>query len=49
MYLYDAHTNQLLYSKNYRESNDKFADAYRDIFKDFYKDVNKLAEGKLKK
>lgn len=49
MYLYDAHTNKLLYSKNYRESNDKFADAYRDIFKDFYKDVNKLAEGKLKK
>ena len=48
MYLYDAHTNQLLYSKYYTKYNDKFADAYRDIFKDFYQDVNKLAEGKLK-
>ena len=49
MYLYDAHTNQLLYSKDYSVSNDKFADAYRDILKQFYKDVDKLAEGKLKK
>ena len=49
MFLYDAHTNQLLHSKSYRKYNDKFADAYRDILKDFYKDVNKLAEGKLKK
>lgn len=49
MYLYDAHTNKLLYSKNYMEYNDKFADAYRAIFKDFYKNVDKYAEGKLKK
>lgn len=48
MYLYDAHTEQLLYSNYYSVSNDKFADAYRDIFKQFYKDVDKLAEGKNK-
>ena len=49
MYLYDAHTAQLVYSNHYSVRNDKFADAYRDIFKQFYKDVDKLAEGKLKK
>ena len=48
MYLYDAHTDKLLYSKKYMESNDKFADAYRAIFKDFYKNVDKYAAGKLK-
>lgn len=49
VYLCDAHTDSVLYSKKYYVTNDKFADAYHDIFKDFYKQVDKYAEGKLKK